>query len=132
MKDDRVAAFMTLSREELAAAEKLKDILPRQAAYFLQQAVEKMVRAVLEHEGIPAGTAHNLHYLAGLLPSEHALRSRFAAFEHLSAAATRYRYPSPSGSLSRVSAEDVGREFASVAGLLGEVARWLSGSSQRK
>ncbi len=117
---------MAISREELEAAEKLKAALPRQALYFLQQAVEKLVRAVLEHEGIPAGTAHNLLYLAGLLPAGHDLRSRFAAFEHLSAAATRYRYPSASGSLARVSAQDVEREFAAVTALHGDVARWLS------
>jgi hypothetical protein len=88
--------------------------------------VEKMVRALLEHEGIPAGTAHNLVYLAGLLPAQHSLRRRFEAFEHLSAAATRHRYPSPAGSLSQVSVRDVSRDLEAVLELFRDVERWLA------
>lgn len=125
MRDRRVAAFLAIAREELAAAERLKDGLPRQAAYFLQQTVEKLVRAILEQEGIPVGTAHNLLYLAGLLPADHPLRPRVAALEHLSAASTRYRYPSPTGAISPVSVEAVARDYAAVSELRSEVERWL-------
>ena len=46
----RVEAFLQLAEEEFSAAERLQSPLPRQALYFLQQTVEKLVRAALEDE----------------------------------------------------------------------------------
>ena len=74
----RIASFMTLAFEELKAAEKL-------------------LRAVLEIESIPAGPTHNLRTLADLLDKGHALKPEFLAVEEWSSAATRFRYPSGSG-----------------------------------
>jgi hypothetical protein len=39
---DRVAAFLRLAQEDLEAARLLKLAVPRQAAFFLQQATEKI------------------------------------------------------------------------------------------
>ena len=66
MKRARIDAFLTIAGEELAAALQLEKILPRQSAYFLSQAVEKLLRALVEAEGRVAGTTHNLGFLAGL------------------------------------------------------------------
>ena len=117
----RVEAFLVIADEEFAAAERLSAALPRQAQYFLQQSVEKLIRAVLERENIAAGTGHNISFLAGLMPLGHFLRRRFEAFDHLSAASTRYRYPSPTGVLQNVSAVEVSKTLIEVAALREEV-----------
>ncbi len=103
----RVDAFLQIAFEEREAALRLADPLPRQAIYFVQQAVEKLLRAVLEAEGVPAGVSHNLRYLCELFSEEHALKAIFMEFEPLSAASTRYRYPSVTGKLSAPAADDV-------------------------
>jgi HEPN domain-containing protein len=102
----RVKAFLQIAEEELSAAKRLQAPLPRQAQYFLQQSVEKMIRATLEASEIAAGTAHSLSFLAGLLPQSHPLRARFTAFEHLSGA-TRYRYPTGTGVVHNISSDEV-------------------------
>lgn len=93
----RVAAFLTLAEEEAGAAEQLIDAFPRQAAYQLQQSVEKVARAILAHENVPFGTSHNLGQMAAAIPVGHAWRDALMVFDRLSPAATRYRYPAPGG-----------------------------------
>jgi HEPN domain-containing protein len=121
----RVRAFLQIAEEELAAAKRLQAPLPRQAQYFLQQSVEKLVRACLEASEIPAGTAHSLLFLAGLLPQSHPLRARFAEFEHLSAAATHYRYPTGTGVVHNISSDEVLAELSQVTELREEVLGYL-------
>jgi HEPN domain-containing protein len=100
LREQRINSFLQLADEEFKAAEKLVDALPRQAAYFMQQSVEKTLRAVLERDGIPAGPGHNIANLVSLLGKEHTLRSAFLAFDDLSTASTRYRYPNERGGIS--------------------------------
>jgi HEPN domain-containing protein len=95
--DKRIAAFLAIAEEELQAARMLAEPLPRQAAFFLQQAAEKVARAVLTREGINAGISHSLRYLGEAMPAGHALRLRIIALDRLSSAATRLRYPSEVG-----------------------------------
>jgi len=125
MTRKRIEAFLQIADEEYAAATKLREALPRQAEYFLQQTVEKLIRAVLESAERPAGTAHNLSFLAGLLPADHNLRNRFMEFERLSSASTRYRYPSGTGLVPTISAEDVARDWEAVGRLRIEVRSFL-------
>jgi len=96
----RVKSFLQLAREEFEVALELREKHRRQAAYFLQQSVEKLLRGILETESIPAGPMHNIRGLADLLPKGHALHARFVELDELSPAATRYRYPSPRGTVS--------------------------------
>ncbi len=93
----RVATFMALADEEMKASERLLEELPRQSAFFQQQAAEKMLRAVLEVESIPAGPTHNLRTLTELLASSNPMRADFLEIEDWSSAATRFRYPGGSG-----------------------------------
>jgi HEPN domain-containing protein len=97
---DRVRAYLQLAAEELTAARTLATGSPRQAVYYLQQSVEKIARAVLAHEGVDFGIGHNLARMAHALPDGHSWREKIAAFDHLSPASTRYRYPGPTGRLS--------------------------------
>jgi HEPN domain-containing protein len=124
MKPKRVRAFLTIASEELDAARKLATPLPRQAQYFLQQAVEKLVRAVIEVEGGKAGVSHNLGYLAGLLRAGHELRERFESFDHLSGASTRYRYPNDDGKIAAVSPQSVLADLTEVEALDADVRRF--------
>jgi HEPN domain-containing protein len=104
-KRRRVSAFLQIADEDIRAAETLAAFLPRQCAFFQQQGVEKLLRAVLEASEIPAGPTHNLRTLTDLLPREHAMHPTFLGFEEFSSAATRYRYPSGSGDAPTVPAE---------------------------
>ena len=96
----RVGSFLQLATEELEVAKEIREKHRRQAAYFLQQCVEKLLRGVLEVESVPAGPMHNIRGLTDLLPKGHPLRERFLELDELSPAATRYRYPSPRGTVA--------------------------------
>ena len=69
----RVKSFLQLAREEWEVALEIRGKHRRQAAYFLQQCVEKLLRGVLETESVPAGPMHNIRGLADLLPKVEAL-----------------------------------------------------------
>lgn len=99
----RIATFLTLAIEEMKAAEMLLQTLPRQSAFFQQPAAEKLLRAVLEVERVPAGPTHNLRTLIDLLDADNAMRAEFLAVEEWSSAATWFRYPSGSGDAPSVS-----------------------------
>jgi HEPN domain-containing protein len=124
-KRRRTASFLALAEEELAAASILLDKLPRQAAYFQQQCVEKLLRAVLEAEGVPVGPTHNIRQLADMLPAAHELKARFLAFETLSSAATRFRYPTASGAIASPPRGDAFNQQEEIARLMNDVTRSL-------
>lgn len=122
---ERVDAFLRLAHEELGAAEQLIDAFPRQAAYQLQQAAEKIARAILAQSGIPFGTSHNLGQMAAALPLDHSWRPRLMALDHLSPAATIYRYPSPRGRLPPPPAEsELHADQQRLRALLAEAEAW--------
>ncbi len=101
LREQRINGFLQLAGEEAKAAKNLlADGLSRQAVYFVQQSAEKLLRAVLEREGIPAGPTLSIAKLVELLSVSHSLRSRFLEFDDLSVASTRYRYPSQTGFLA--------------------------------
>lgn len=101
----RIESFRKLAFEELSAAKMLAKTHSGQSAYFLQQCVEKLVRGVLEINDLPAGPTHQIAQLAYLLGKESVYAKRFATFDELSVAATRYRYPGPHGEVRTISAE---------------------------
>ncbi|MDB5643832.1 MAG: hypothetical protein JWN07_3149 [Hyphomicrobiales bacterium] len=121
----RIDGFLLLASEELAAARQLAPLLPRQGAYFLQQSVEKLARAVLEVENVPAGATHNLRFLADLLGERHVLKAAFIEFDDLTPASTRYRYPSPSGAVSPVKTEQVVARLSDVDRLASIVRNYI-------
>ena len=123
----RIASFMTLAREELRAAAKLRDDNERQAAYFQQQAVEKAARAVLEAEDVRVGPTHNIFELAKLLPAGHPLYGEIAQFDELSSAATRYRYPGGAGRLADPAPGQVEHFQTAIVRLIEKVETYLRG-----
>ncbi|RAU19991.1 hypothetical protein CU669_20740 [Paramagnetospirillum kuznetsovii] len=94
-----VLSFLQLAKDDLAVSKALRDSFPRHSAFHLEQAAEKLVKAVLAAEG------HNLndkkfhhHNIArmindGLLDS-HEWRADLMAFDEFTSYATLTRYPS--------------------------------------
>jgi len=126
---DRIAAFLALAREDLEAAGLLKIGVPRQAAFFLQQAAEKIGKSLLIREGVDPARIHAIGRLAAELPETHPLRPELMALDRLSVYATATRYPSPTGKVPRAPEPDViASEIQAVARLL-DRARSLLGLS---
>jgi HEPN domain-containing protein len=129
---DRIDAFLRLAQEELSAARSLRVSGPRQAAYFCQQSAEKIARAILTHASVPFGTGHNLGQMAAALPANHPWRSKLNALDKHSPAATRYRYPGPTGRLAPPpSAEQLDEDIRELETLLDEARRFTGASSER-
>jgi len=116
---------MTLAREELRAASTLMKDSPRQAVYFQQQTVEKLLRGVLEAEDIFAGPTHNIRGLTDLLPKGHRFYDLFLEFEELSSAATRYRYPGGAGRLFDADDRQIETFQPKIARLLADVDAFM-------
>jgi HEPN domain-containing protein len=124
----RILAFLALAAEEIQAAKLLAAAAPRQAAYYVQQAAEKAVRALLTAAGIPFGTGHNLGLMASALPDGHPLKQRVAGLDRHSSAATMYRYPSPAGRLPALpGAEKLKADIADGEAFIAEVRQYLAG-----
>jgi HEPN domain-containing protein len=129
---ERIASFIALAEEELSAARLLTSAVPRQAAYFVQQAAEKAARAVLTAAGVPFGTSHNLGQMAAALPAAHPLRTAVNALDKYSSAATKYRYPNPAGRLSRAPAiEEVASSIDEVAAFIARAKEYFRMASLR-
>jgi HEPN domain-containing protein len=61
--EKRVAAYLELATKDVEAAELLMAGGNRYAAYQMQQAIEKLAKALLLAKGIEAGTEHRLEEL---------------------------------------------------------------------
>ena len=93
-----VAAYLDDVDLELDAARRLiADPPNRFAAFHLQQAAEKLVKAVRLSRGLRATADHNIELLVDELPPDDPWRTDLSALEPLSSFATTYRYPSPTG-----------------------------------
>jgi HEPN domain-containing protein len=93
-----IAAYLDDVDGELDAATRLMvEPVSRFAAFHLQQAAEKLVKAVRLHRGLPATADHNVAALIDELAASDAWRVRLLPLAPLSAYATAYRYPSPTG-----------------------------------
>ena len=95
----RIAAFVRIATREILSARLISQAAPEDAIFLLQQAVEKLVRALVEAEEGVAGITHNIGALCGLLPSAHPLQTQLRPLHELSIAATRYRYPTSGGNV---------------------------------
>lgn len=126
----RIEAFLQLAEEELEAASWLIDRSPRQAAYLLQQSIEKMTRAILTDADVKYGTGHNLAQMAKALPDGHPWIEKILPLDRYSPAATRYRYPTMAGRLLEPpEAEELRKDAAELAELLKEARRFLNPKS---
>jgi len=124
----KVASFIELAREDLVVAGRLRGDHPRHAAFHIEQAAEKLLKAVLTVEGIVFATAHHqLGALAALLPADHLWRADLMAFDELSSYATRLRYPTSGGGPPFEPPDDELEDAArGVGSLVDEIADWCA------
>ena len=122
----QAASYIALAKEDIAATRALLDSeLPGPAAFHLQQAAEKLLKAVLSVEGITFGAKHQLGQLAELLPANHLWRPDLMAFDTYTTYATSTRYPLPGGAMPRAPAKkDIEEGLKDVKSLVGEIRDW--------
>lgn len=92
-----IGALLLIARDDLDAAELLQAAKNRNAAYHLEQAAEKILKAVLTSEGKHAGIGHQLDALVRALPDEHPMKTSLSDLVELQAFATTFRYGTPVG-----------------------------------
>jgi HEPN domain-containing protein len=123
---EAAASFIALAKEDLAVARKLLADHPRHSAFAIEQAAEKLLKAVLTTEGIVFSASHHqLGRLAELLPAEHLWRADLMAFDSYTSYATATRYPRPGGGMPQVPSREVLEAgMKEVASLVGEIEDW--------
>ncbi|HMG22020.1 MAG TPA: HEPN domain-containing protein, partial [Kofleriaceae bacterium] len=90
-----MTAFLDDVDLDLEAARRLVvEPANRLAAFHLQQAAEKLIKAVRLSHGLRVTADHNLELLIDELPRDEAWRDKLTVLEPLAAYATSYRYPS--------------------------------------
>lgn len=104
---DRAESFIALARKDLALAKSITATDPGNAAFHLQQAAEKLAKAVLAVENIAFGITHQIGALAQALPADHVFRADLAAFDRFSSYGTSTRYPLPGGGMPRLPAKEL-------------------------
>ena len=131
--DRRVDAFLRLAVADLDAAEVLARIGNHYAAYHLQQAVEKLEKALLLRRGIEAGIEHRLELLAARLPPGDAWHERLEEFLEYSAYGTSFRYPMPGGAIPHEPpATEVLTDVVTLRALVGLARAEPSGPTKRQ
>ncbi|HYI70404.1 MAG TPA: HEPN domain-containing protein [Skermanella sp.] len=122
----KVVSFIKIAREDLVVATKLMDQHPRHCAFNIEQAAEKLLKAVLTVEGIHFSSSHHqLGTLAQLLPPDHVWRADLMAFDEFTSYATQFRYPTPGGGMpSEPEDADLERGLKEVLALVDEIADW--------
>lgn len=122
-----VTGYFRVLREDIEAARRLTEGVPRASAFHLQQAAEKLVKALLSAEGIHVGTAHDIGELVGRLPDGHEWKADLAELDYLSRFATAYRYPSPSGRVAPPPPPtELERFIALIATLADDAEEWCA------
>jgi hypothetical protein len=75
----------------------IADLPNRFAAFHLEHAAEKLVKAARLGRGLRVTADHNIEALVDELPTDDPWRTKLRVLEPLAVYATTYRYPSPTG-----------------------------------
>ena len=128
--EKRVAAYLALAAQDAEAAGLLLAGGNRYAAYHIQQAVEKLTKALLLARGIEAGIEHRLEELFKRFADKTGWPERLSAFAGYSAYATAFRYPTTGGRIpADPPAEALRRDLSSLHDLIAKVRDELLGST---
>jgi HEPN domain-containing protein len=134
-KDDPrvIAAYLDDVELDLDAARRLIAEPPnRLAAFHLQQAAEKLVKAVRLGRGLRVTADHNIALLLEELSRDDVWRTKLTILEPLSSYATSYRYPSTMGKRKGgPSSDEVHVWIKTIAGLCAEVRELVALMSPR-
>ncbi|MCX7321973.1 HEPN domain-containing protein [Tardiphaga sp.] len=118
----KAESFIELARNDIAVARLVLKVDPGNAAFHLQQAAEKLAKAVLTIETIAFGTTHQIGALAAMLPADHVFRPDLAGFDAFSSYGTSTRYPLPGGGMPRLPSQDALKEgIRDVASVIDEI-----------
>jgi HEPN domain-containing protein len=127
--EKRVAAYLELATKDAEAADLLLAGGNRYAAYHVQQAVEKITKALLLARGIEAGIEHRLEELFKRFPADDGWPERLRPFVGYSAYATAFRYPTPGGRIpADPPADTLRRDIVSLRELIVTVRAELVGT----
>jgi len=118
-----VEGYFVVLDEDMVAARLLMTGVPRISAFHLQQAAEKLVKAILSAENIHTGAGHNIGQLVALLPDGHEWKADLMGLDYLSQFATAFRYPSESGRVKPAPDQARLDEFARLITALADDAR---------
>jgi HEPN domain-containing protein len=120
------ASYIALAKEDLSVARKLMADHPRHAAFNIEQAAEKLLKAVLTSEDIRfTASHHQLGALAALLPADHLWRADLMAFDDFTSYATALRYPKPGGGMpAEPEDSDLKEGWETVSALVEEIEDW--------
>jgi HEPN domain-containing protein len=95
------------------------------AAYFVQQAAEKLAKAALVASGVDPPRTHDLEDLTSRLPQDVPQRERYAALVGFTAYASGFRYPTTREHPPRPSTADVDGWIEQIDVLKSDFERWL-------
>lgn len=118
-----VEGYFKVLDEDMAAARQLMACVPRVSAFHLQQAAEKLVKAILSAENIHASADHNIGQLVASLPDGHEWKADLMELDYLSQFATTFRYPSETGKVKPAPERAKLEEFAELIATLADDAR---------
>jgi len=95
------------------------------AAFFIQQAAEKLVKAVLIARGVEPRWTHDVGELTSRVPGDHPGRTRLADLSRFTDFVVAFRYPSEQGEDVFPSADEIDAWIAEIEGLKADFERWL-------
>ena len=128
-----IGNLLWLANDDLDDARDLQRRGKRNAAYHIEQAAEKTLKAVLVSEGIPSGTGHQLEVLASQIPDENPFKPRLLDIDELTAFATTYRYVTGGGRIpAPPDPAEMTRWIAEVDTLIQEIAARFGVDLSRK
>jgi HEPN domain-containing protein len=128
-----IVAYLDDVKDDLDAARRLLADPPnRHAAFHLQQAAEKLVKAVRLTRGLRITAEHNIEVLVDELPHDDVWHAKLTILEPLSIYATSYRYPSPMGKRKSGPSHDEALVWIkTIAGLTAEARALVDPRSPR-
>jgi len=128
--EKRVAAYLELATKDAEAAGLLLAGGNRYAAYHVQQAIEKITKALLLAQGIEAGIEHRLEELFKRFGDKDEWPDRLRSFAGYSAYATAFRYPTTGGRIpADPPADALRRDISLLRDLIERVRDELLGST---
>jgi HEPN domain-containing protein len=118
-KGRRVASLLALAGEDVEAAKVLSQAGNRYAAYHCQQALEKLIKALLLRRDIESGVEHRLDVLMGKIPNSDPWKAVLRPLDIYTPYATTFRYPTPGGRIpSAPPADETHADAEQIAALI--------------